>query len=114
MRAYEGVYYSPEVDTFYTVALAPSGGLVLRNGRVGDTPLKYFGPDLFVSDHFPQIRFAHDNGGTVSNLRIALGRISNGVEFRRISDVLSRPPESRYPADRARASHHSPGTLEPS
>jgi CubicO group peptidase (beta-lactamase class C family) len=84
LRALEGVYYSPELDTTYTVALdSATGNLALQGGRIGALALHFFEPDLFVNESFQQIRFIRDPSGEVSGLRIALGRIPAGVEFKR-------------------------------
>jgi Beta-lactamase len=85
LRALEGVYYSPELDTFYTVGLDPNTrDLVLHGGRIGALPLHFFEPNLFVNESFQQIRFARDPAGRVTGLRIALGRIPSGVAFKRV------------------------------
>lgn len=81
-----GVYFSPEIDTYYRVCIGPgSGQLALQGGRVGSLPLRYFDPDLFVSEYFEQVRFVRNPAGEPTAMRIAIGRIPNGIEFRRVT-----------------------------
>ena len=81
-----GVYFSPEIDTYYRVCIGPgSGQLVLQGGRIGSLPLRFFDPDLFVSAYFQQVRFVRNPAGTPTALRIAIGRMPNGIEFRRVT-----------------------------
>lgn len=82
-----GLYFSPELDTDYRIDVDPATArLVLHGGRVGWMPLEYFESDLFVSEVFQQVRFVRNADGTPVALRIALGRVPDGVEFRRIGD----------------------------
>lgn len=81
-----GVYFSPEIDTYYRVCIGPgSGQLALQGGRIGSLPLRYFDPDLFVSEYFQQIRFVRNPAGAPTAMRIAIGRMPNGIEFRRVT-----------------------------
>lgn len=81
-----GVYFSPEIDTYYRVCTGPdSGQLALQGGRIGSLPLRYFDPDLFVSEYFQQIRFVRNPAGAPTAMRIAMGRMPNGIEFRRVT-----------------------------
>ncbi|HKU14609.1 MAG TPA: serine hydrolase domain-containing protein [Steroidobacteraceae bacterium] len=86
LAALAGLYFSPELDTYYTIDFDPaSARLALHGGRIGSLPLEYFEPDLFVSETFQQIRFVRNGDGAVVALRIALGRVPDGVEFRRMA-----------------------------
>ena len=86
LAALEGIYFSPEIDTYYRVCIgAGRGQLALQGGRIGSLPLSYFDPDLFVSDYFQQVRFVRNQAGTPTALRIAIGRMPTGIEFRRVA-----------------------------
>lgn len=80
-----GVYFSPEIDTYYTVEIdRVTGQLALHGGRIGSLPLTYFDSDLFVSEYFQQIRFVSSRSGEPTAMRICFGRMPDGIEFRRL------------------------------
>lgn len=63
LAAYEGTYYSPELDTTYTVELRDKE-LVVTHQRLSDTALVPFGPDRFLQRTLPgfELRFERDGG----------------------------------------------------
>ncbi|MBT8489033.1 MAG: serine hydrolase [Gemmatimonadetes bacterium] len=84
LRAYEGSYRSPELDSTYDV-LIEDGALVVRNWRIEDVTLTPTGEDEFAGDQWwlSQVRFRRDEEGRVDGLLVTGGRIRN-VRFERV------------------------------
>ncbi|MDP2857126.1 MAG: serine hydrolase domain-containing protein [Bacillota bacterium] len=74
---YTGRYFSPELDTTYTVSVAGSG-LVLQHWRLDDAPLVFVGDDRFVArrSDSPELRFERREGRVVG-FRVMAGRVRN-------------------------------------
>ena len=83
LAEYTGRYYSPELDTTYTVSAAGSG-LVLQHWRLDDAPLVFVGDDRFVArrSDSPELRFERHESGVVG-FRVMAGRVRN-LWFERI------------------------------
>jgi CubicO group peptidase (beta-lactamase class C family) len=70
LAAFEGRYYSDEIETFYTVSLEPSeddaeSSLMLHQLHFGDTPLSAGQVDTFTSGVGFTITFERDRNGQV-------------------------------------------------
>jgi CubicO group peptidase (beta-lactamase class C family) len=78
LTAYAGRYYSPELETFYTVAVEDSQ-LVARHRRHGDITLAPAEQDVFGGSawFFSNVRFERDEAGIVSGMRVSNGRVRN-------------------------------------
>ena len=76
--AYTGRYYSPELDTFYTVSLE-GGKLVLGQRRQGDFVLTTKEKDVFASGEWwiGKVAFVRDQDGAVGAMRVSNGRVRN-------------------------------------
>lgn len=61
LAAYTGTYYSPELDTTYTIEL-DQDELVITHQRLSDTALVPFGPDRFLQRTLPgfELRFERE------------------------------------------------------
>lgn len=75
---YAGVYYSPELETFYRIAVEEDG-LVARHKRHGDLPLESAGPDAFTGPRwfFRKLEFSRDEVGEIEGFRLSGGRVRN-------------------------------------
>lgn len=84
LRAYEGTYRSPELDSTYDVVVE-DGALVVRNWRIEDVRLTPTGLDEFTGDRWwlSQVTFRRDGEGGVDGLLVTGGRIRN-VRFERV------------------------------
>lgn len=80
MQAYTGRYYSPELETFYTVVLH-DGRLLARHRRHGDVPLTPKRANVFkgAESWIDTVEFQRAADGTVTALRVsnANGRLRN-------------------------------------
>lgn len=80
LRALTGRYYSPELETVYTV-LVRDGTLVARHIRHGDLPLAPRAPNAFRGRQSPfsDVRFERAADGAVTGMRVsdAGGRLRN-------------------------------------
>ncbi len=72
---YTGRYYSPELDTTYSIS-GGREGLVLQHWRLDDAPLVFVGDDRFVArrSDSPELRFQRREGEVVG-FRIVAGRV---------------------------------------
>jgi len=77
LAEYAGRYYSPELDTAYTIS-SGCEGLVLRHWRLDDAPLVFVGDDRFVArrSDSPELRFERREGKVVG-FRVMAGRVRN-------------------------------------
>lgn len=84
LRAYEGAFRSPELDSTYDVVIE-DGALVVRNWRIEDVALTPTGLDQFTGDQWwlSEVRFRRDDQGRVDGLLVTGGRIRN-VRFERV------------------------------
>lgn len=84
LEAYAGSYYSPELETRYTVAVK-NGGLVAQHRRHGEFALRPHSADEFRAGswYFSQIRFQRDPQGRVTDMRVSSGRVRN-LRFERV------------------------------
>ena len=80
LEGYEGRFYSPELETFYDLAVE-DGVLVARHIRHDPIPLTPTGPDEFSGGiwFFGQAEFDRDDGGRVVAMRVSSGRVRNVV-----------------------------------
>ena len=90
LEAFEGRFYSDEIETFYTVAVVQSEEdpdeepyLVLRQLRLGEIRLRPTEPDTFVSGNGITLEFERDRAGTVVALYADATR-SRDVWFQRV------------------------------
>jgi CubicO group peptidase (beta-lactamase class C family) len=76
LRAYTGRYYSPELETSYTVVLQ-AGGLVARHRRHGDVPLTFREPNAFRGGEswMDRVEFERGADGAVTGMRVSSGRV---------------------------------------
>lgn len=78
LQAYPGRYYSPELETVYTVVLQ-DGRLVARHRRHGDIPLapreanRFRGADRILD----RVVFERGANGAVTGMRVTSGRVRN-------------------------------------
>lgn len=74
--AYEGVYYSPELETVYRMAF-DGERLVARHLRHGDIALEPAGTDRFLGSpwFFPEVTFQRDVGGLVTGFHLTGARV---------------------------------------
>jgi hypothetical protein len=84
LAAYAGTYYSPELETQYTVLLK-NGGLVARHRRNGDIDLRPASPDRFTASggYFSEVTFEKGADGRVSGMRVSSGRVRR-LHFQRL------------------------------
>jgi CubicO group peptidase (beta-lactamase class C family) len=76
LPAYEGTYYSPELEAIYRIVATPDG-LVARHVRHGDIPLRAAERDHFTGDrwYFRTIGFSRDAAGSIDGFRLSGGRV---------------------------------------
>lgn len=81
---YVGRYLSPELETFYTLALTESGELELRHRRFKPITLHHASAERF-NGAFPvaNIEFTRDEDGQVTGLKAGNGR-ARGIAFERV------------------------------
>jgi len=78
LAAYAGRYYSPELDTTYTVGVA-DGKLVARHHRAGEVRLTPEERDGFAGSEwfFNEARFERNAAGRVTGMRVSGFRVLN-------------------------------------
>lgn len=78
LAAYEGIYYSPELETAYTLEVR-DGRLVARHRRHEDATLTPTLADRFSGDRwwFRTLHFERDGGGRVTGFKLTGGRVRN-------------------------------------
>lgn len=88
-EALVGVYFSPELETTYEIALV-DGGLVARHQRHPDIPLTAVGEDEYAGSEwfFQKILFERGDDSQVTGLRLSGARVRN-LRFQRMSNVRS-------------------------
>ncbi|MEX2283185.1 MAG: serine hydrolase domain-containing protein [Gemmatimonadota bacterium] len=74
LKAFEGTYYSPELDVTWTL-VAADGRLMLKRKRFDDSPLAPSYADAFTGVGL--FRFSRDNQGRVDGFRFGNGRVRN-------------------------------------
>lgn len=75
LRAFAGRYFSPELETVYTLAVE-GDSLVARHRRHDDFELTAREPDVFEgAGFFGTARFARDAAGRVTGMRVSNGRV---------------------------------------
>lgn len=80
LHEFVGRYYSPEVDTFYTVVLE-DGRLVARHRRRSDLPLTPAERDGFGGGFpFLEVRFERGENGEITGFLVSAGRM-NDIRF---------------------------------
>ena len=83
LDAYAGRYFSPELETIYTLVVR-EGGLVAEHRWNDDLELLAVEEDVFAGARSPhRIEFVRDERGTITGFRISLGR-TTGVPFERL------------------------------
>ena len=84
LRAYEGAYRSPELDSTYELVVV-DGTLVARHWRNADATLTPSGEDVFRGDQgwLPTVRFVRDDRGRVDRMTVTGSRVRNLVFVRR-------------------------------
>ena len=118
LAAYTGRYYSPELETFYTVSLEDEK-LILGHRRHGDFVLTPKEKDVFASGEWwiGKVTFGREQDGHVGSMSLSNGRVRN-LRFERVApgrEVACRPgpdPSATAcisPADRrhSRLPHHT-------
>lgn len=80
LAAYEGRYFSDELETFYTVVVE-DGDLVSRHLRTGDVTLSHVSGDTFTGSG-PTLEFERDADGEVTAFVVDFGR-TRGIRFER-------------------------------
>ena len=77
LTAFEGDYYTEELDTTYTIVMHEDG-LVAQHRRHDDIVLTY-ADGHFLGDawFFPEIHFIRDNTGRVTGFRLTGNRVRN-------------------------------------
>lgn len=80
LAAYTGRFYSPELETFYTIAVEDSQ-LVARHRRHGVIQLTPREKDAFSGNvfFFGDVAFDRDETGVVTTMRVSNGRVRNLV-----------------------------------
>lgn len=77
LRAFAGRYFSPELETVYTLAVE-GDSLVARHRRHADFELTARESDVFEGvGFFGTARFARDAAGRVTGMRVSNGRVRN-------------------------------------
>jgi CubicO group peptidase (beta-lactamase class C family) len=78
MQAYTGRYYSPELETVYTVVVR-DGRLLARHRRHGDVALTPREGDQFRGSEWwiGEVRFERGPDGAVNGMRVSAGRLQN-------------------------------------
>ncbi|MEZ4699174.1 MAG: serine hydrolase [Rhodothermales bacterium] len=76
LQAFAGRYYSPELETFYTVGVS-DGKLMAQHIRHGEFPLTVREQDVFSSTlwFFGVAAFERDSAGVVTGMRVSNGRV---------------------------------------
>ncbi len=89
LNAYVGSYYSPELETTYTIELR-DGKLVACHQRHPDVVLRPLSADKFIASafYFPNAQFERDDEGHVRGLRL------NGMRVRNL--VFQREPDGQH------------------
>jgi hypothetical protein len=87
LAAYTGRYYSPELETFYTVSLEDNK-LTIGHRRHGDFALTPKEKDVFASGEWwiGKVRFGRDQDGHVGSMSLSNGRVRN-LRFERVEPV---------------------------
>ena len=84
LRAYTGIYYSPELDTRYEL-MVDDGVLVARNIRLSDTPLTPYQADTFAGTRTGMLRVRFERGADgVVTAALVSGPLAEEVRFDRI------------------------------
>lgn len=74
LTAYEGQYYSDEIETFYTLALV-DGELVMQNYFIADIKLSAAEKDEFSAGFpFANLEFVRDESGEITGFKASNGR----------------------------------------
>jgi hypothetical protein len=88
LAEYAGVYWSPELETQYTIFVR-DGKLFADHVRHGEIALKPVAKDEFSGSWFMrQVKFLRDNAGRITGLTMGGGRVT-GIRFNR-----TLPPRS--------------------
>jgi CubicO group peptidase (beta-lactamase class C family) len=84
MEASTGVYYSPELETRYTVVVQ-DGRLIARHRRHGDLALRPVSPDRFTAPawYFSNVHFERSADDIITGMRVTSGRVRN-LRFERL------------------------------
>ena len=87
LAAYTGRYYSPELETFYTVSLEDNK-LTIGHRRHGDFALTPKEKDVSASGEWwiGKVRFGRDQDGHVGSMSLSNGRVRN-LRFERVEPV---------------------------
>ena len=75
LQEYAGRYFSPELETFYTIVVV-DGGLVAQHRELDDIELEPNSPDAFRGDtfFFGDVAFERDGEDGVTGFRVSNGR----------------------------------------
>ena len=76
LASFEGVYYSKELDVYYSLKLEDNS-LILYIKDSKKPPLKPVMKNLFSNDDYGIFLFNNDKEGRLSNFRLAAGRVKN-------------------------------------
>ena len=81
---YTGRYYSPELETMYTVAVV-DGGLVMKHRRIVGLRITPIEADTFSGPVLGTLRFERNDFGQITGFRASNGRVLNML-FERLRD----------------------------
>lgn len=84
LAAFAGQYYSPEVETYYTLVIE-DGQLIAQHNFNPDMAFKPIAKDAFITGSwfFSRLEFERDSKGTVTGCKVS-GQNSKNVRFQKI------------------------------
>ncbi len=76
--AFTGTYYSPELETSYTIKIEDDK-LLAKHFRTGDIEIKRAKDDFFSSNrwYFGNVEFVRNSNGMVQGMKVSSGRVRN-------------------------------------
>ncbi len=89
LEKYCGTFYSPELQTSYTISLGPEG-LVGYHEKHGSFPIQYLGKDLIDWSGFATARYSFE--GEKTGLYVSLNRVRN-VWFEKTTEDIRHKTE---------------------
>ena len=77
LATYQGIYWSDELETQYTMVLK-AGKLIAEHAHHGEIPLIPAGKDRFTSGEWfmPNVNFGRDSAGQITGVTLGGGRVS--------------------------------------
>ncbi len=81
IKMYTGMYFSKELEAFYSIAVNDEGKLVLKHRRIDDLLLRAESKDEFMASFpIPELKFLRNEQGVVTGFEASSGR-SRGIVF---------------------------------